>query len=304
MYNCLLADQSSETKSVYARAVCVSMAIAAQASTVSPLWRWLMGQPSNRRAAWGTTRRAKPPVPCHPHRPMLSSAARAICVTWTSLCKPQGKVTLYTLYRFLLAAVPSRTLCNLGLCKSFMDDCLLVKKKTPILIHCIFVKSFLSESFAGTVVQSKSPSKEEHECVCEGHSCGTQNRCLGYQCFSSLAVSGGIIMSQKGCFKVLEQSTMTCKTPPSTDQIVYCCQGHLCNMNITVELPVKGTAQCYPECITYQIVQDLQELFSQCWSLNYFSFFIKSLTTFKVLPRCLIFRQGVAIWVGLCYGLD
>lgn len=104
-------------------------------------------------------------------------------------------------------------------------------------------------------------------------------------------------MSQKGCFKVLEQSTMTCKTPPSTDQIVDCCQGHLCNMNITVELPVKGTAQCYPECITYQIVQDLQELCSQCWTLNSFSFFIKSLTTFKVLPRCLIFREGVAVWL-------
>lgn len=106
----------------------------------------------------------------------------------------------------------------------------------------------------GTVVQSKSLSKEEHECVCEGGSCGTQNRCLGYQCFSSLTVSGGIIMSQKGCFKVLEQSTMTCKTPPSTDQIVDCCQGHLCNMNITVELPVKADEQSSYSVTTLAVV--------------------------------------------------
>lgn len=36
MYDCLLADQSSETKSVCAKAACVSVTVAAQASTVSP----------------------------------------------------------------------------------------------------------------------------------------------------------------------------------------------------------------------------------------------------------------------------
>lgn len=96
----------------------------------------------------------------------------------------------------------------------------------------------------------KPVTKEEHECVCEGSSCVTGNRCRGHQCFSSLTDSAGTMVSQKGCFKVYEQSTLTCKTPPSRDQIVECCQGHLCNMNITVQLPPKGTTQHYPQCIS------------------------------------------------------
>ncbi|XP_014887096.1 activin receptor type-1 isoform X1 [Poecilia latipinna] len=87
--------------------------------------------------------------------------------------------------------------------------------------------------------EKKLLSEEEHECVCEGSSCVTATRCLGLQCFSSLTVSGGLLVHQKGCFKAVEQSTMTCKTPPSREQIVECCQGHLCNMNSTVTLPVK-----------------------------------------------------------------
>ncbi|XP_077435776.1 activin receptor type-1-like [Vanacampus margaritifer] len=82
--------------------------------------------------------------------------------------------------------------------------------------------------------------KEKHECVCEGSSCATGNRCMGSQCFSSLTVNAGSLMYQKGCFNVYEQSTMTCKTPPSRDQIVECCFGHLCNLNSTVQLPVKA----------------------------------------------------------------
>ncbi|KAM3607335.1 uncharacterized protein V6R79_005858 [Siganus canaliculatus] len=82
--------------------------------------------------------------------------------------------------------------------------------------------------------------KVEHECVCEGSSCATGNRCMGHQCFTSLTLSAGSLLYQKGCFNVYEQSTMTCKTPPSRDQIVECCHGHLCNMNSTVELPVKA----------------------------------------------------------------
>lgn len=83
---------------------------------------------------------------------------------------------------------------------------------------------------------------EEHECVCEGSACASGNRCRGYQCFSSLAVTAGNLFYQKGCFNIYEQSTMTCKTPASRDQKVECCHGHLCNLNITVQLPVQGTA--------------------------------------------------------------
>lgn len=69
---------------------------------------------------------------------------------------------------------------------------------------------------------------------------------MGHQCFSSLTLSTGSLVYQKGCFKIYEQSTMTCKTPPSRDQVVECCYGHLCNLNSSVELPVKGTAPIGP----------------------------------------------------------
>lgn len=103
----------------------------------------------------------------------------------------------------------------------------------------VYLSCLLPESFAEEEV--KPLIKEEHECVCEGSSCVPGNRCMGHQCFSSLTVSAGSLVYQKGCFKVYEQSTLTCKTPPSSDQIVECCHGHLCNLNSTVELPVKGT---------------------------------------------------------------
>uniref|UniRef100_A0A3Q3G574 Activin receptor type-1 n=1 Tax=Labrus bergylta TaxID=56723 RepID=A0A3Q3G574_9LABR len=97
-------------------------------------------------------------------------------------------------------------------------------------------------SFNG-ILMGKPLIKEEHQCVCEGSSCVTGRRCMGHQCFSSLTVSGSSQVYQKGCFKVYEQSTLTCKTPPSREQIVECCHGHLCNMNSTVQLPVKGTSR-------------------------------------------------------------
>lgn len=76
-----------------------------------------------------------------------------------------------------------------------------------------------------------------YECVCEGTSCGNGDRCQGQRCFSSLSINDGAKVYQKGCFQVYEQRKMTCKTPPSPNQAVECCQGHLCNMNITAQLP-------------------------------------------------------------------
>uniref|UniRef100_A0A8C9WN57 Activin receptor type-1 n=1 Tax=Scleropages formosus TaxID=113540 RepID=A0A8C9WN57_SCLFO len=89
----------------------------------------------------------------------------------------------------------------------------------------------------------EAPAREwdpEHQCVCEGHSCVSGDRCWGQQCFSSLTMSNGIQVHQKGCFKEYEQSRLNCKTPPSSGQVVECCQGHLCNLDVVVELPVQG----------------------------------------------------------------
>ncbi|XP_030341821.1 activin receptor type-1 isoform X5 [Strigops habroptila] len=84
---------------------------------------------------------------------------------------------------------------------------------------------------------SPSWQDEPYECVCEGMSCGNGDRCQGQQCFASLSINDGAKVYQKGCFQVYEQGKMTCKTPPSPDQAVECCQGYLCNMNITAQLP-------------------------------------------------------------------
>ncbi|CAL9690324.1 unnamed protein product [Knipowitschia caucasica] len=100
----------------------------------------------------------------------------------------------------------------------------------------------------------KPVAREEHECVCQGSSCETLNRCRGHQCFSSLTVNAGSLVYQKGCFKVYEQSTLTCKTPPSRDQIVECCYGHLCNMNSTVQLPLKAVELSHYSVTTLAIV--------------------------------------------------
>ncbi|NXY34464.1 ACVR1 protein, partial [Pomatorhinus ruficollis] len=88
-----------------------------------------------------------------------------------------------------------------------------------------------------------------YECVCEGTSCGNGDRCQGQRCFSSLSINDGAKVYQKGCFQVYEQRKMTCKTPPSPNQAVECCQGHLCNMNITAQLPSsKGESFIHHGC--------------------------------------------------------
>ncbi|KAL2081465.1 hypothetical protein ACEWY4_023318 [Coilia grayii] len=83
--------------------------------------------------------------------------------------------------------------------------------------------------------------QEEQECVCEGTVCPAGGRCMGRQCFSSLSLNNGVFVYQKGCFKVYDQAKLTCKTPPSSTQVVACCTGHLCNINRTVELPVRAS---------------------------------------------------------------
>ena len=93
---------------------------------------------------------------------------------------------------------------------------------------------------------------EEQECVCEGPACPPGARCMGRQCFSSLSLNNGVPVYQKGCFKVYEQGKLTCKTPPSSTQVVHCCTGHLCNANRTVELPVRGMYSGVLHTCTYR----------------------------------------------------
>lgn len=115
--------------------------------------------------------------------------------------------------------------------------------------------SILSVILPPPDIETKALPKE-HECVCEGRSCVTGDRCKGQQCFSSLTMSDGVLVHQKGCFTVYEQGRMTCKTPPSPDQIVECCQAHLCNINLSMALPVRGNTHThtYTNITTFQFI--------------------------------------------------
>ncbi|XP_009874410.1 PREDICTED: activin receptor type-1-like, partial [Apaloderma vittatum] len=103
-----------------------------------------------------------------------------------------------------------------------------------MILPVLMVMAFPSPSWQGDELKLNTV---HYECVCEGMSCGNGDRCQGQQCFASLSINDGAKVYQKGCFQVYEQGKMTCKTPPSPDQAVECCQGYLCNMNITAQLP-------------------------------------------------------------------
>ncbi|XP_072118074.1 activin receptor type-1-like isoform X2 [Mobula birostris] len=108
----------------------------------------------------------------------------------------------------------------------------------PVLMTLAFPSAWCKDK--------KSKLKTSHyKCVCEGMSCGGEDQCVGQQCFASLSINDGYPVYQKGCFEVYEQSKLTCKTPPSADQTVVCCQGYLCNMNITAQLPSKEAPMGY-----------------------------------------------------------
>ncbi|KAG8432348.1 hypothetical protein GDO86_016841 [Hymenochirus boettgeri] len=103
----------------------------------------------------------------------------------------------------------------------------------PILIMMVFSSPSMED-------EEMKLNVGQYKCICEGMSCGDGDHCYGQQCFASLSINDGIMVYQKGCFQVYEQGKMTCKTPPSQDQAVECCQSDLCNLNITAQLPTKG----------------------------------------------------------------
>lgn len=74
--------------------------------------------------------------------------------------------------------------------------------------------------------------------------CERDHRCMGQQCFSSLKIVNGVALQQKGCLRDDEEGRATCAMPPSSTHVVKCCQGHLCNMNVTVRAPGKGDFLC------------------------------------------------------------
>lgn len=84
------------------------------------------------------------------------------------------------------------------------------------------------------------PALREQSCVCDGGECERDRRCTGQQCFSAMRTVNGAVVQQKGCLRDDEEGRATCATPSSSTHVVKCCQGHLCNMNVTVQAPGRG----------------------------------------------------------------
>lgn len=78
------------------------------------------------------------------------------------------------------------------------------------------------------------------QCVCHGASCINGGRCAGPRCFTSLTVANGSSFLQKGCVAASEEGSLYCNSGPSAELLVECCEGDLCNMNVSLQLPVRG----------------------------------------------------------------
>lgn len=74
--------------------------------------------------------------------------------------------------------------------------------------------------------------------MCEGAACLSGGRCLGSQCFTSLAALNGTLVLRRGC--VGEAESPLCGSAPTAELVVECCHGDLCNMNVSLQSPVKG----------------------------------------------------------------
>lgn len=81
-----------------------------------------------------------------------------------------------------------------------------------------------------------------NECLCDESSCSGGDRCFGQECFSSLAVINGTSVVRKGCILGDEDRSWSCRSTPTPQLVVKCCYGHLCNMNISLNFPLKGEA--------------------------------------------------------------
>lgn len=112
-----------------------------------------------------------------------------------------------------------------------------------------------------TELSAGRPALREQHCVCEGSTCEPGHHCTGQQCFSSLKMIDGVAVQQKGCLKDDQEGRATCAMPPSLDNVVKCCQGHLCNMNVTVQAPGKGD---FIHMYTFLFPQSLQEFVQFC----------------------------------------
>lgn len=97
-------------------------------------------------------------------------------------------------------------------------------------------------------------SVSDYECVCDGPSCDSGERCIGQQCFSAVSIQNATFFRRKGCIVGRDEGSISCGSPPSHNLTVECCHGDLCNMNVTVADPERGDRIVFIEIITLTLL--------------------------------------------------
>lgn len=100
------------------------------------------------------------------------------------------------------------------------------------------------------------------ECLCDGSSCSSGDRCFGQQCFTSLSMLNGTSILRKGCIVGNEEGALSCESPPTPKLMIECCSGDLCNMNVSLKsLKGKcGKIPCLCFCVIF-IIRPIQKSF-------------------------------------------
>ncbi|XP_026173724.1 activin receptor type-1 isoform X1 [Mastacembelus armatus] len=71
-------------------------------------------------------------------------------------------------------------------------------------------------------------------CLCDSSKCHQATQCHGTRCFSSVKVSSGGVVFERGCLTGSEKIRLHCSTAPSFQQAIFCCSEDMCNNNTNV----------------------------------------------------------------------
>uniref|UniRef100_A0A8C3RUZ7 receptor protein serine/threonine kinase n=1 Tax=Chelydra serpentina TaxID=8475 RepID=A0A8C3RUZ7_CHESE len=126
----------------------------------------------------------------------------------------------------------------------FCVQCLLVISTETLVVIAIYI----------FMLSMRPLHPYTFECICEGNSCGLQDRGFDQQCLASVILNGEASVFQKGCFIILEHGEMTGKTALSINHVVDCCCRNLCNWNINAKLLL-------PQGMTIQYSTDIFLIF-------------------------------------------
>ncbi|KAG7257551.1 hypothetical protein CRUP_017694, partial [Coryphaenoides rupestris] len=110
-------------------------------------------------------------------------------------------------------------------------------------VHVKVIESLVTSEWNGSQAAPDRGWAGLGECVCDDVvACGGgSGRCLARRCFASLAVVNGTALRRRGCVATGPSTTppsllsVDCEALATPALVLQCCQGSLCNMNISLE---------------------------------------------------------------------